>query len=113
MGVYSLASVALGFRASNLTHRGIVSWGPYRFVRHPAYMCKNLAWWIGGIPILMGVFSQDSGNSLFIAFLLAFLTACCWSGIYFLRAITEERHLRSVNGEYDVYCKKVPYRFIP
>ncbi len=43
MAIYASASVALNLKASNLTHRGIISHGPYRFVRHPAYMCKNLA----------------------------------------------------------------------
>src|SRR3989338_7602736 len=31
MGVYSWASISLGFKASNLTHRGIVTKGPYKF----------------------------------------------------------------------------------
>jgi len=52
MGIYSWASVALGWKASNLTNRGIVSHGPYKYIRHPAYICKNIAWWIGGIPII-------------------------------------------------------------
>ena len=52
MAIYSWASVALGFKASNLTNRGIVSRGPYSVVRHPAYACKNLAWWIGALPTL-------------------------------------------------------------
>lgn len=46
MAIYTSASVALNLKASNLTHRGIIARGPYRFVRHPAYVCKNLAWWI-------------------------------------------------------------------
>lgn len=43
MGIYSWASWSLGLKASNLTHRGIVSTGAYAFVRHPAYFFKNLA----------------------------------------------------------------------
>jgi protein-S-isoprenylcysteine O-methyltransferase Ste14 len=35
-----------------------------------------------------------------------------WSFIYFLRAVTEERHLSS-DPDYLAYCKRVPYRFIP
>ena len=49
MAVYASASVALGFKASNLTHRGIVARDPYALIRHPAYTCKNLAWWMGGL----------------------------------------------------------------
>ncbi len=41
LAVYSWASIALGFKASNLTNRGIVSRGPYSLIRHPAYTAKN------------------------------------------------------------------------
>ncbi len=44
--IYACATVSFGFKFSNLTNRGIVSRGPYRFVRHPAYLCKCLAWWL-------------------------------------------------------------------
>ncbi|MBI2285647.1 hypothetical protein HYU82_02390 [Candidatus Saccharibacteria bacterium] len=97
MGIYASASVALGPKASNLTNRGIVDYGPYRFVRHPAYTFKNLAWWVSIIPI----FSPAAFFSMFI-----------WSFIYFMRAITEERHLMR-DPDYQTYCKKVQYRFIP
>ena len=36
-----------------------------------------------------------------------------WSLIYTLRALTEESHLRSVDAEYERYCQRVKYRFIP
>ena len=35
-----------------------------------------------------------------------------WNMIYFLRAMTEERHLRA-DPDYRAYCEHVPYRFIP
>lgn len=108
MAVYSWASIALNFKASNLTHRGIVSSGPYQFVRHPAYACKNLAWWIGLGP----AFILAAQNSL-TAVLLTVGSMLGWSAIYFMRAITEEDHLRSVDAAYDLYCQKVKYRFIP
>ena len=47
VGVYAWASLAMGLRASNLTNRGIVTTGPYRLMRHPAYVAKNISWWIG------------------------------------------------------------------
>lgn len=108
MGVYSWASLSLGFKASNLTHRGIVSTGAYAFIRHPAYFFKNLAWWVGGIPAIFAGFSRDFSDGFYIVFCLA-----GWSMLYFLRAITEERHLMSVDDEYLTYCQKVRYRFIP
>lgn len=108
MGVYSWASISLGFKASNLTHRGIVTKGPYKFIRHPAYVCKNLAWWLGGLPLM--IYGAKEG---IISILLVVLSLSAWSFIYFLRATTEERHLKSVNSEYEKYMEKVPYRFVP
>ena len=97
MIIYVWASVALGAKASNLTNRGIVARGPYRYVRHPAYVSKNLVWWLTLLPILK---------------LVAVLGMLVWSTIYYLRAVTEERHLR-LDPDYKRYCQKVPYRFIP
>ena len=108
MGIYAWASVALNFKASNLTHRGIVAKGPYAIVRHPAYICKNLAWWIGAIPALIVGFSMG----MFQVFMVIFVMLV-WNMIYFLRTMTEERHLRMVNEDYDNYMKKVKYKFIP
>jgi protein-S-isoprenylcysteine O-methyltransferase Ste14 len=108
MGIFAWASVALGFKASNLTHRGIIDKGPYRFVRHPAYTCKNMAWWIGSSPIVIAAFQQS-----FTSGLLSLGSVAGWSMIYFLRAITEEDHLHRVDGEYAAYAAKVRYRFIP
>jgi protein-S-isoprenylcysteine O-methyltransferase Ste14 len=108
MAIYTSASVALNFKASNLTHRGIIAHGPYRYIRHPAYVCKNLAWWIGLLPALF--IALDTSLT---ATLVTFGSMFGWSVIYYMRAITEEDHLRSVDSEYDAYCQKVKYRFIP
>ena len=108
MAIYSWASIALNLKASNLTHRGIISHGPYRYIRHPAYVCKNAAWWLGAVP----AFLVTWGYSISAAMMIAGSTMA-WSAIYVLRALTEEDHLRRVDGEYDVYCEKVRYRFIP
>ena len=43
-GVYAWATVIFGLRFSNLTYRGVITNGPYRFTRHPAYLAKNLFW---------------------------------------------------------------------
>jgi hypothetical protein len=107
--VYSWASVALGFKASNLTNRGIVSHGPYAYVRHPAYIAKNLAWWIGALPTLYFAFA--SGNAKVAGYSLLALGG--WTAIYALRAITEERHLLLLDNGYAQYMKKVKWRFIP
>ena len=107
--VYSWASVALGFKASNLTNRGIVGRGPYSFVRHPAYAAKNLAWWIGALPNLWLVFTSGDLRRGFYAL----LALSGWTAIYALRALTEERHLLLGNNGYAEYAARVRWRFIP
>ncbi len=94
--IFVWASIALGFKASNLTNRGIVSSGPYRFCRHPAYTAKIAVW------LIEAVFLGKYFIGLFLGFLI----------IYLLRSLTEERHL-SMDADYQRYKKKVPYRFIP
>jgi protein-S-isoprenylcysteine O-methyltransferase Ste14 len=96
--VYVWATVALGFKFSNLTNRGIIDSGPYRYVRHPAYAAKNLAWLIDYTYVYTNIWAT-------LAFFL-------WNGIYVLRALTEERHLKN-DPDYRVYCHKVSDRFIP
>jgi len=108
MALYAWASVALGWKGSNLTHRGIVDSGPYRFVRHPAYICKNTAWWIGSLPLFAKAFEQS-----WVAGGAALLTMASWSAIYLLRALTEEDHLRRVDGDYAAYAARVRWRFVP
>jgi protein-S-isoprenylcysteine O-methyltransferase Ste14 len=108
MAIYASASAALGLKASNLTHRGIVARGPYAVVRHPAYTCKNIAWWIGSVPLVTAAFGQS-----WVAGLLSAASVVGWTLIYVLRAMTEEDHLRSVDGAYAEYAARVRYRFIP
>ncbi|NCC71209.1 DUF1295 domain-containing protein [bacterium] len=95
--IYSSASVSLGFKASNLTNRGIVKNKTYSLIRHPAYSTKVLMWWFMIIPII-------NLQILFSMLVLSF--------VYYMRAITEERHL-SQDPDYLEYCKKVKSRFIP
>lgn len=109
MTIYSWASIALGFKASNLTNRGIVSRGPYSVVRHPAYAAKNFAWWIGALPTFAVWFaSGDLRTALYTVFAM-----CGWTAIYVLRAITEERHLLMADNGYAEYMQRVRWRFIP
>ncbi len=75
MAVYAASSVALGLKASNPTHRGIVSRGPYAWVRHPADICKNLAWWIGSTPLVGQAFAAGRLDGLMAAGSVAGWTA--------------------------------------
>jgi hypothetical protein len=108
MALYTSASVSLGLKASNLTHRGIVSRGLYGLIRHPAYTCKNLAWWIGATPLVIAEFGKSPLQGV-----TAIGSVAAWSALYALRALTEEDHLRKVDGEYAAYASRVRYRFIP
>ncbi|MDD2515849.1 MAG: isoprenylcysteine carboxylmethyltransferase family protein [Candidatus Gracilibacteria bacterium] len=109
MGIYARASICLNFKASNLTNRGIVSYGVYKYVRHPAYLCKNTARIIGALPIIINCFVTLD----FIKLILIFFSIGGWLFIYFMRAITEERHLLMIGNGYKEYKEKVKYRFIP
>lgn len=84
--VYAWATMAFGIRFSNLTHRGILTHGPYAWTKHPAYVSKNLFWWLSALPFLAA-----SGNPVDAIRNTALLAIV--SGIYFWRARTEERHL--------------------
>lgn len=84
--VYAWATVAFGLRFSNLTHRGIITHGPYRWTRHPAYLAKNLFWWLSVMPFLTvtGSWIDAARNCALLG-----LT----SAVYYWRARTEEQHL--------------------
>ena len=83
--VYAAATVAFGFRFSNLTQRGILTHGPYRLSRHPAYLAKNAYWWLATLPMLTTGGWSDAARAC------ALMAAV--SGVYYWRARTEERHL--------------------
>jgi protein-S-isoprenylcysteine O-methyltransferase Ste14 len=105
--VYVWATVALGLRARNLTNRGIVTTGPYRWTRHPTYVSKNVSWWIGATPLFLKLACTDPWRLV-----PAILGTAAWSGISVLRALTEERHLGS-DPDYRAYRSRVGWRFIP
>src|SRR3546814_13369987 len=85
--IYAWATVAFGLRFSNLTHRGILTHGPYRWTKHQAYVSKNLYWWLSTLPFLVsnGSFTDMVRNSAIMASV---------SGVYYWSARTEERQLK-------------------
>jgi protein-S-isoprenylcysteine O-methyltransferase Ste14 len=77
--------------------RGIVTSGPYRFVRHPIY---------SGLFVTLFAF-------LLRAYLpLNLLLAAVIVGLFMLKSVIEERFLRD-NPEYAAYMKQVRFRWIP
>jgi protein-S-isoprenylcysteine O-methyltransferase Ste14 len=104
---WAWANSMYGGRFSNLTHRGIITAGPYRWTRHPSYLFKNLSWWLAGLPFLGAASTEDA--------IKASLAMLCVNGIYLLRAKAEEHHL-SEDPTYVAYANWVeensPLRFL-
>ncbi|MCH4892032.1 DUF1295 domain-containing protein [Sphingomonas sp. SFZ2018-12] len=84
--IYAWATLAFGIRFSNLTHRGILTHGPYAITRHPAYLSKNLFWWLATVPFFATTDSVVDAvrNTVLLATV---------SAVYYWRAKTEEKHL--------------------
>lgn len=102
MGIIAIKAwsiFTLGTKSSNLTNRGIVTNGPYRWVRHPHYLTKMMVWWICVLPSLVNNYWLIGGMIF-------------WTTIYVLRALTEEQHLKR-DPDYLAYMQKVKWRFIP
>ncbi|MFA9201416.1 MAG: isoprenylcysteine carboxylmethyltransferase family protein [Cypionkella sp.] len=95
-GIYAWATVAFGLRFSNLTYRGVLTNGPYRFTRHPAYLSKNLFWWLSTLPFMVtnGSLADTLRNTVCLAAVGA---------IYYWRARTEEEHLWAEDAKYRAY----------
>jgi len=93
--IYAWATVIFGIRFSNLTNRGIVTNGPFKYSKHPAYISKNISWWLMSMPFVstagVGAAAIHCGALLVVNL------------IYCLRAKTEERHLMS-DANYRAYA---------
>lgn len=83
--VYAWTTVMFGARFSNLTHRGILTNGPYRWTKHPHYLSKNLSWWMISVPFVV---PSPPDEILRHCLLLLGVNL-----IYVMRAKTEEWHL--------------------
>jgi hypothetical protein len=96
--IYSLATVAFGYRFSNLTYRGLITGGPYRYTKHPAYIFKNLSWWLISVPFIThdNIGAEEALRNCLLLFGV--------NVIYFIRARTEENHLSNY-PEYVEYAK--------
>lgn len=97
--IYWLATFEFGMTFSNLSWRKLINTGVYRYTKHPAYIAKNIYWWLYTLPF-MGV---------------AFLSAEWWQNIlgltfvslvYYGRAKSEERHLMKF-PQYQHYCVEI------
>lgn len=98
IAIYVWASIPFGIRFSNLTHRGILTNGPYRFTKHPAYISKNLSWWLISMPFMVSASGSEALRHSLLLLLVNF--------VYFMRARTEERHL-SWDPDYVAYASYI------
>jgi hypothetical protein len=85
-GLYVFSTINFGIRFANLTNRGIITNGLYRFFKHPSYTFKIVFFWTSVVPISYVTYSTNE----FIKTLF-YLTGI--SLIYYYRAVSEERHL--------------------
>jgi hypothetical protein len=92
--IYAWATVIFGIRFSNLTYRGIVTGGPYRWFKHPAYAAKNLFWWLAHVPFVPAMGAATAAQNVLLLLSVNL--------IYLLRARTEEWHLMS-DPKYQAY----------
>ncbi len=84
-----------GLRSSNLSNRGVITTGPYRFCKHPVYAAKCAVWLLIWLPFLSGTHALDGLR------LTVLWAGIC--GIYFLRAVAEEKIL-STDPAYVAYA---------
>lgn len=96
--IYWLSTAQFGWYFSNLSWRKLIATGPYRYSKHPAYIAKNVYWWMHTVPF----YGVSSSYELYRN-LLGMLFV---SGVYYLRAKTEERHLMQF-PEYQAYAKYI------
>lgn len=97
--VYWLATFEFGMGFSNLSWRKLVNTGVYRYTKHPAYVAKNLYWWLHTLPFCGVVaFSANWWENM--------LTLLSTSLIYYGRACSEERHLMKF-PEYQAYAEHI------
>jgi steroid 5-alpha reductase family enzyme len=82
--------------------QGIITSGPYAFLRHPAYVCKNISWWMIAVP-----WSMHDGAAM--AFKRCVRLALI-NLVYYARAKTEEAHLLRDPAFVD-YCNALSRRF--
>ena len=98
VAVYAWATLAFGPRFSNLTYRGVLTHGPYRLTRHPAYVSKNLFWWSSTLPFLATthLWSDMIRNTILLGGV---------SAVYWWRGVTEARHLAREDAKYRAYSR--------
>lgn len=76
----------------------VVTYGPYRFVRHPGYV---------------GMILQLIATPLALGSWWGIVPACCASGMFILRTALEDKTLQKELDGYSSYIANVRYRLLP
>jgi steroid 5-alpha reductase family enzyme len=76
----------------------VLTGGPYRLTRHPAYVSKNLFWWSSTLPFFATthLWSDMVRNTVLMAGV---------SAVYWWRGCTEARHLAAEDPKYRAYSR--------
>ena len=104
--IFAWCTASFGLAYSNLAYRKVVTWGPYYFTQHPAYVVKLLSFAMLSVPWVDLRGNAGRGRALRNVICLL-----CLGGVYVLRAATEERHLMAVSEEYRDYSRMMAERW--
>lgn len=97
--IYWLSTAEFGMTFANLSYRRLVSTGVYRYTKHPAYLSKNIYWWLYTLPFCgVILFSIEWWQNV--------LGLVFTSLLYYGRALSEERYLKKF-PEYRAYSESV------
>lgn len=92
----AFTTMTFGIRFSNLTYRGLMATGLFRYTKHPQYVSKMLNRFLVFVPFL------SLAGPMGAAWSLLLFAGLCF--IYYIRARTEENHL-SIHEDYVRYAE--------
>ncbi len=99
----AFTTMTFGIRFSNLTYRGLMSTGLFRYTKHPQYVSKLANRFLVFVPFL----SLNGAGG--VAWSLCLFGLLCL--IYYIRARTEENHL-SIHDDYVRYAELMNERSV-
>jgi isoprenylcysteine carboxyl methyltransferase (ICMT) family protein YpbQ len=94
LALYISATIAFGLRFANLANRGIITSGPYRLMKHPAYFAHVVNAWVL-VFLLLPASGMEMSAQLYVV-------PIAFTILYRLRCVTEEQHL-SADPDYRAY----------
>lgn len=99
----AFTTMTFGIRFSNLTYRGLMSTGLFRFTKHPQYVSKLVNRFLVFVPFLSWKGIDGAAWTMFLFGLICLL--------YYIRARTEENHL-SIHEDYVRYAELMNERSV-